>query len=115
MIRVLDQYLTPVCLLKRTVVPDGYGGETEKWQEGETFNAAFFPEASGDARTAEQRGHRRLFTLLAPQTVHFRHNDRIRRLADGLTLRILTDGDDLKTPPGSRLKLCQVQAEAIEP
>ena len=112
---VLNQYFAEVCLLKRIPVPDGYGGETERWQEERRFSAAFFPDISEDARTAEQRGHRRRFTLLVPQAVPLGHNDRIRRVADGLVLRIVTEGNDLKTPPGSRLNLCQVQAEAVEP
>lgn len=112
---LLPQMFTPACKLDLTSESDGFGGFVETWKEGAQFDAAFAMNGTTDAQIAQQSGSKRLFTVLTKQTAKLRFNDRIKRLSDGLVLRITSNADDIKTPDSSDLKLYQVTAEAIEP
>lgn len=112
---LLSQSFTTACKLDLTSESDGFGGFVETWKEGATFDAAFAMNGTTDAQIAQQSGQKRLFTVLTKQTAALRFNDRIKRLSDGLVLRITSNAADMATPGSSDLKLYQVTAEAIEP
>lgn len=112
---LLDQYFVPACMLDLVSESDGFGGVIKVWKDGAKFEAAFAMNGSTDAQIAQQTGQKRLFTVVTRQTVELKHNDRIKRLSDGLVLRITSNAEDIKTPDSSDLKLYQVTAEAIEP
>lgn len=112
---LLERHFVPACMLDLVSEKDGLGGVVETWMEGAAFDAAFVMNGSSDAQIAQQTGQKRLFTVVTRQAVELKHNDRVKRLSDGMVLRVTSNAEDVKTPDSSDLKLYQVTAEAMEP
>lgn len=103
------------CMVDRHTVSDGMGGMIENWVDGAEFDAAFTQVSSTDALIAYQSGQKTMYKVITRQTVALKHNDRIRRMADGQVMRIASNAQDMRTPASSGLKMYQVTAEVIEP
>lgn len=112
---LLESRMKPFVILDTVTVPDGFGGYNEVLTDGAPFQAATTTKDSTEAQIAYQAGTKKIYTVVTKQTVKLRHGMKIRRVEDGLTLRITTDATDFKTPDISSLNLYQVSAEAVEP
>ena len=97
-------------MTKTKKVPDGEGGFTLAWEEGETFKAAFDFQTSTQAKVAEKQGVTGLWNILVKRVTHLEFHNVFKRLSDGQTFRV-TSKDDKKTPEGAGLDLRLVAAE----
>lgn len=111
---LLESRMKPFVIMDTVTVPDGFGGYDEVLTAGAPFDAATVIKNSTEAQIAYQTGTKKIYSVVTRQTVRLKHGMKIRRVEDGLTLRVTTDAADLKTPDISDLKLYQVSAEAIE-
>lgn len=111
---LLESKMKPFVILDTVTKPDGFGGYNEALTEGARFDAAITMKNNTEAQIAYQTGTKRIYAVITKQTVRLKQNMRIRRVQDGLTLRITSNAADLETPSVSDLKLYQVNAEAID-
>ena len=95
----------------KTTESDGYGGFTSKWSPGAEFNAAVVIDNSIEAQRAMSEGVYGVYTVTTRKNVNLQYNDVFKRLSDGKTFRVKTDGDDKKTPNSAGLDMRQVSAE----
>ena len=111
---LLDSRMEPFVILDTVTRPDGFGGYNEVLADGAPFDAAVTMKNTTEAQIAYQTGAKRIYAVITRQTVKLKQNMRIRRVQDGLTLRITSNATDFHTPTISDLKLYQVSAEAID-
>ena len=111
---LLSERFEPFAKLERVETPDGLGGYTVKWSEGEQFEAAAVLDSSTAAKIAAAMGVKDIYTITTRKAVTLRFHSVIKRLSDGKTFRITSNGDDKCTPPSARLDMRQVSAELWE-
>ena len=92
--------------------PDGSGGHTTKWVDGEPLRAAITLDTSTEARIAEAAGTVDMYTVTVPRYVRLEYHAVIKRLSDGKTFRITSDNVDKRTPVCAALDIAQSSAEA---
>ena len=108
---LLDQSSYKCAMIDRTTTSDGYGGIVDVWVEGASFDAAIALDDSIQAQTALAMGAIGVYTVVTKKTVNLRYHDVFRRKSDGKVFRVVTDGDDKKTPPSAGLNMRVVRAE----
>lgn len=111
---LLESRMKPFVIVDTVTVPDGFGGYNEVFSDGAPFDGAAVAKDTTEALIAYQSGAKKIYSVVTRQTVRLKRNMKIRRIEDGLTLRVTTDASDFKTPDISDLKLYQVSAEAID-
>ena len=97
--------------LEKTVTPDGLGGYIVDWSESTEFKAATVLDSSTAAKIAAAMGVKDIYTITTRKAVTLRFHSVIKRLSDGKTFRITSNGDDKHTPSSARLNMRQVTAE----
>lgn len=107
---LIDAFKEPCVVMNKAEVSDGEGGFTTAWQEGAEFEAAIVKDTSLEARIAEKDG------LTNTYTVTIRHaalefHDVFKRKSDGQVFRVMSNGDDKRTPPVASFEFEQVSAE----
>ena len=102
-------------MLDKTTAPDGYGGMISSWVDGADFKAAITFDSSIEARTANVQGFTSLYTVTTERGISLQYHDVFKRLSDGKTFRVTSDGSDKKTPKSATLDMRQVSAEQWEP
>lgn len=108
---LLQDAMTACTLLTKTLVPDGYGGQTVTWDESGTFDAAITFDTSIQARNAAKQGVSSLYTVTTTRGITLEYHDVFRRERDGKIFRVTSDGDDKYTPKSAGLDMRQVTAE----
>lgn len=108
---LLDSAMTEVIMLEKIRVSDGEGGFITQWKEGALFQAAITFDSSIQARTAEKQGVTSLYTVTVRKNAKLEYHDVFKRLSDGKTFRVTSDGDDKESPQSSTLNMRQVTAE----
>ena len=108
---LLSERFEPFAKLERVETPDGLSGCTVKWSEGEQFEAAAVLDSSTAAKIAAAMGVKDIYTITTRKAVTLRFHSVIKRLSDGKTFRITSNGDDKHTPSSARLNMRQVTAE----
>ena len=98
-------------LIHKTTSDDGYGGWNETWVLGAKFDAAIVLDTSIQAQVALSQGVTGVYTITTKRNVNLQYHDVFKRLSDDKIFRVLTDGDDKKTPPSASLNMRQVTAE----
>lgn len=111
---LLESRMKAFMILDTVTVPDGFGGYNEALTDGAPFDGAAVIKDNTEALIAYQNGAKKIYHVVTRQTVRLKRNMKIRRIEDGLTLRVTSDATDFKTPDISDLKLYQVSAEAID-
>lgn len=101
--------------LNKSVVDDGYGGETITWTPGASFMAAIVFDSSIEARVAEAQGVTSLYTVTISRGKMLEYHDVFKRDSDGKIFRVTSDGDDKFTPRSAGLDMRQVTAEEFTP
>ena len=91
--------------------PDGQGGERVVTTEGKSFKAAIVLDNSVEALKAQKQGVTSVYTVTTSRSHILRYNDVFRRLSDGETFRVTSDGGDKLTPCCAQLDMSQVRAE----
>lgn len=108
---LLEQSSYKCVFIDRTTTSDGYGGTVDVWVEGASFDAAIALDDSIQAQTALAMGVKGVYTVATKKTVNLRYHDVFRRLPDNKVFRVVTDGDDKKTPSSAGLNMRVVRAE----
>lgn len=109
---LIDCMMTPCVFMEKKQTPDGSGGYSTEWTEGEQLNAAIVRDTSTEARIAEAAGTVELYTITVSRSVHLAYHAVIKRLSDGKTFRITSDNAEKKTPVFTALDIAQSNAEA---
>lgn len=99
-----------IVLDKRTV-SDGQGGFDIQWVDGAVIDCSVSREDSTEARIAAHQGVKNLYTITTRKSVVLMYNDVVRRMSDGKTFRVTSDGAENATPNSSPLNIRQVSAE----
>ena len=108
---LLFDSMESVKMMEKVRLPDGEGGFTTSWQEGVEFLAAISFDSSMNARTAEKAGVTSLYTVTVPKSAMLEAKDVFKRVRDGKTFRVTSDGDDKVTPAMSSFQVRVVTAE----
>lgn len=111
----LQDYLVDFCMLDKRTVEDGYGGVEETWIDGAHFMAGLTTKQSTQAQIAYQQGLKTMYKLVFKPTVALKNGDKVKRVSDGLVLKITSNSRDMTTPAPAQLKMSEVTAEVIEP
>lgn len=111
---LLDLYYEDFVMQDKTTTDDGYGGYTTVWTDGATIRAALRLDNSMQARIAEKEGVTAVYTIITPKSVNLQYHDVLKRKEDGRIFRVLSDGDDKKTPRTASLDMRSVAAEEWE-
>ena len=108
---LLDELKESCVLLDRTTTRDEYGSYHTDWTDGAKFDAIFRYDNSTQARVAAVQGVTSLYTLTVARDVPLRKFDVLRRVSNGQTYRVTSDGTDNKTPASASLDMKQFSAE----
>lgn len=108
---LLTEAMEEVALLDKWRSPDGEGGFVTNWFDSVKFKAAITFDASMESRIAEKQGVSSIYTITTDKNAKLEYHDVIRRLSDGKTFRVTSDGDDKKTPKSASFQVLQVTAE----
>lgn len=108
---LLTEAMEEVSLLDKWRSPDGEGGFVTNWFDSVKFKAAITFDASMESRIAEKQGVSSRYTITTNKGAKLAYHDVIRRLSDGKTFRVTSDGDDVKTPARASFQVLQVTAE----
>lgn len=108
---LLAQAFEPCIIMDKRTVSDGQGGYDLFWEDGAEIECAITLDTSTQARIAQHQGVSNLYTITTKKSVMLQYNDVLRRLKDGKTFRVTSDGADNKTPEGATLNMRQVSAE----
>ena len=108
---LLEQIMTPCKLYNHIKQDDPYGGYTEEWQEGASFEAAIAKDSSTEATIAQQQGVSEIFTVVTRQNFLLSYHDVFKRVSDGAIFRVTSNITDSKTPRVATFQFGQVTAE----
>lgn len=98
-------------VMNRAIVNDGVGGYISTWTEGAVFGAALAVDQSAEASIAEAQGVRDVYSVYTDTAMVLMTGMVFKRLKDGKTFRVTSDGDEKQTPASSALNLRKVTAE----
>lgn len=113
--RLVDEFKVPCVLLVRSRVPDGEGGWVTRWSDGPGFMAAIVHDETLQARVAEHEGMTSTYTVTTDRNAKLSFHDAFRRVSDGQTFRVTSDGTDVQTPDRATFQFSQVTAERWVP
>lgn len=111
---LLEQMMTPCKLYNHIRQDDPYGGYTEEWQEGASFEAAIAKDSSTEATIAQQQGVSEIFTVVTWKNFLLSYHDVFKRVSDGAVFRVTSNGKDSEAHPASTVKISKVTAERWE-
>lgn len=112
---LLNEYMETFAFMDKSHVSDGEGGYIITWTQSEaTFDAAIRFDSSVQAKRAQAEGVRDLYTIITKKSTEIDFNDVVKRLSDGTTYRVTTNGKDKKTPASAGLNMRAVSAELWE-
>ena len=109
---LIEESMESCAIMQKVRIPDGEGGFTTQWTEGAGFMASITFDNSIQARIADKQGVSSLYTVTTAKNASLEYHDVIKRLRDGKTFRITSDGDDKQTPVRAKFgQYLQVTAE----
>jgi hypothetical protein len=108
---LIDDFMVDCTRQVPTPAPDGEGGQTVTWANGETFRAAVTFDTSIQAEVAEKQGVTSRYTVTTDKDVTLAFHDVFRRDIDNKIFRVTSDGDDVRTPARASFSFAQVTAE----
>ena len=108
---LLSEAYEACVIMDKTTQKDGYGGVVTVWTEGASIEAAIVPDGGVEQLVAQQKGWTGSYTVITPRSVVFMDGDVFKRVSDGKTFRVKSDGTDDNTPASAGLDMRQVKAE----
>lgn len=106
---LFETFMTPCTKVERGRVPDGEGGWTTGWVDGEQFDAAIVLDSSTGARIAEATGYTAAYTVTTARGLGLAFHDAFRRESDDRTFRVVKVCDP--TPDVASFQFDQYQCE----
>ena len=112
---LLQDAMVDCVFLEKKREPDGAGGLLPaEWVEGAVFKAAITAITTTEAQIAEAQGMKRVYSVVTNKNATLDYRDVFKRISDGATFRVTSDGDDVKTPNTAHLNASQATAERWE-
>lgn len=111
---LLDCYFEKCQMKVHTRVADGLGGYDDAWTDGEQFDCALTLDASNETIEAEKEDAQNTYTATTRRNKTLMFHDVFKRLSDGKTFIVLSDGTDKKTPSCAMLDMRQVTVKEWE-
>lgn len=108
---LLDSMMEEYVIVNKTTEPDGEGGFSVVWKDGEAVNAAIVNDSSTVAQIAEKQGVTSTYTVTTGREVTLAFHTVLKRVGDGLIFRTTSDPQDVKAPTMASLNMRQVKAE----
>lgn len=108
---ILGDMFEPFVMMDKTTVDDGLFGPKTVYVEGAHIDAYARKDTSTEAQVAEQNGLRAMYTVTVPTGVTLTKPDVIKRVSDGLILRITGSTTDNAAPPASSVQIAKTTAE----
>lgn len=108
---LIDRMTDELVLVELKRAEDGEGGFTEAWAEVARFEGALTFNNSLEAKRAQADGVTSVYTLTTKKNVRLNYHDVFKRVSDGKTFRVTSDGSEKQTPEGAPLNMRQVSAE----
>ena len=108
---LLDSMFETFTVINKSVIDDGYGGQTTVWTDGATIQGAMVFNSSTQMKIAQAMGVTAAYTLTVRKSVELDYHTVLRREIDGKIFRLTSDSDDKKTPPSAGLNMRQYDAE----
>lgn len=112
---LLQDAMVDCVYMNKNKEPDGAGGFVTAWKDGAEFKAAISTNTSTEAQIAEAQGLKRIYSVVTNKNAMLEQNDVFKRVSDGATFRVKSDGEDVVSPRASTLNMSQVTAERWEP
>lgn len=112
---LVNEFKVPCILLVKSRIPDGEGGWYTRWTDGPEFDAAVVHDTTVQARVAEKEGMTSTYTVTTDRDTALSYHDAFRRVSDGQTFRVTSDGTDVQTPGRASFQFSQVTAERWTP
>lgn len=114
MVALFDRMKVPCRKMVKASVPDGEGGRSTEWTDGEAFDAAIHRESTLNARIAEKEGMTDIYTVTVARDVEMPFHTVFKRLSDGKVFRTTASTEDRKTPELATFSFARVAAEEWE-
>lgn len=111
---LLQDAMVDCVLMEKKREPDGAGGFITEWYEGASFKAAISVNTTTEAQIAEAQGIKRIYSVITNKNAVLDYQDVFKRLTDGATFRVTSDGHDVVSPSSSVLNMSQVTAKREE-
>ena len=108
---LIDFFKSPCVTLTQQRTPDGEGGYTTQWAEGQQFDATIILDASSTTRRAEKDSLTNQYTVTVDKGVALNFHDVFRRTTDNRTFRVTSNTSDKQTPACATFQFAQVTAE----
>ncbi len=111
---LLDSMMEECCILNHIRTDDDYGGYSDEWSEGATFDATIIKNTTTDAIIAEKQGIKEIFTIVTNKSFRLDFHDVFKRLSDDQIFRVTSNAKDSEAPEASTVKIVKVIAEKWE-
>lgn len=108
---LIDELMEECVILNKVSTPDGDGGTIDVWKESAPIMAAITNDTSTLAKIAEHDGVTSTFKITTHKNVRLQFPDVVKRMRDGETFRVTSDGDDVVSPKALSFDVSQVSAE----
>lgn len=108
---LLNDFFEEYNVIDRTREPDGEGGQETTYTTGRRFAAALVQNSSSESAMANRDTAIQQYTLTTRRETILAFDMIIRRLRDGKTFRVTSDGTENKTPASAGLDMRQVTCE----
>ena len=107
-----EEFMTPCTIMVRTRTPDGAGGWSTAWDDGETFDAAIVRNSGASDRIAEKLEATGDYTVTVGRDVALAFHQAFKRVSDGKTFRVVGFKDP--TPDMATFQFNQYRADEWE-
>lgn len=111
---LLDEMSDEYTILDKVTVDDPLGGYKTVWKNGATIRASLAVASEAEITIAEIDGTHVTHALFMDKGITLDYHTVLQRTRDGKILRTTSKGDELITPPLSRLNLRKVKCEEWE-
>lgn len=108
---LLNEAMEDFVMIDVRTVSDGQGGFMTQYTDGATVKCGMTLDSSIQAKIAMKQGVTSVYTLITDKAVILPFHQVLRRLKDGKTFRITSDGTDSATPMSANLNMRKYSAE----
>ena len=113
-LNLLDSMMEKCRILNHVREDDDYGGYTDEWTDGASFDATIIKNTTTDATIAEKQGIKEIFTIVTKRSFQLDFHDVFRRISDGQLFRVTSNARDSEAPDMSTVQIAKVTAEKWE-
>lgn len=112
---LIDRMMNDCVIMNEAVLDDGEGGFNTTWTEGAVCKVAITNDTSLQAKIAEKDGFTNTYTLTTTKDTPLAFGKVIKRLSDGLILKVTNDKKDFPEVASANVrKYKQFSAERWE-